>query len=39
MYPEEYDIYDQGDEKTLKTVFANKGERGLQAAPDFEKDQ
>jgi hypothetical protein len=23
----------------LKAVFANKGDRGLQSAPDFEKDQ
>ena len=29
MYPEEYDIYDQGQEKNLKNVFANKGDRGL----------
>jgi hypothetical protein len=39
MYPEEYDVFDQGEEKQLKNVFANKGEKGLQSAPDFEKDQ
>jgi|TARA_B110001450_G_C17164467_1_gene296608 hypothetical protein len=38
MYPEEYDVFDQGEEKQLKNVFANKGEQGLQSAPDFEKD-
>lgn len=39
MYPEEYDVFDQGKETQLKNVFANKGEKGLQSAPDFEKDQ
>jgi hypothetical protein len=40
MYPEEYDLFDQAQEKEFKKNFTGKTkETGVRGVPDFSKDQ